>query len=159
MSDNGIGIAPFGTCLYGYGTPTVINSTAGKLFLKEEDLSIQTNAPAINAKTGDFIRDPETGIHRGMNSVSQMVYLALRTAKNSTLIPNYGINPFPKVLTDGIERKIQQDVEDALRDLTLRRLIIINSIQVSRVKQSALQILISWRNLTNNEENNFRISL
>jgi hypothetical protein len=158
-TDLGLGVAPLGTALYGYGAPTTLNSTVSKLFLKEEDLTVQANSPAINTKSGDFIRDPETGIHRGMDSVQQMVYLALRTAKNSSLVPNFGINRPPKVITDGVEREIQQTVQDALSDLILRRLVELISVEVQRIKTTGLQILVNWRNLTNSENNTFRITL
>lgn len=155
----GFGVCPLGTSLFGYGVPYTINSTVPKLFLKEDDLSFQANAPAINQKTGDFVRDPVTGIHRGMDSVAQMVYLALKTAKDSTLIPNFGIKKFPKLLTDGIEQEIEQTIQDALSELILRRLIELVLVEVVRVKKTAIQILVRWKNLTNNELNTFRVSL
>ncbi len=39
-----------------------------------------------------------------MDSVQQMVYLALRTAKNSTLVQNFGLRSFGDVVTDSTKK-------------------------------------------------------
>jgi hypothetical protein len=158
-SSLGMGLSAFGSSRMGFGTPGTINSTVAKLFLKELDQSVRGNAEAINPVTGDYVRDTTTGIHRGMDSVQQMVYLALRTVKNSTLVPNFGLRNFGEVITDSTRNDIINAVNETLRDLVLRQLIEIVSIEVTRVKAIAYQILVKWRNITNNETNVFRISL
>lgn len=160
MSTNvGMGLAAFGSSRMGFGTPGTINSTVAKLFLKELDQSVRGNAEAINPTTGDYVRDTTTGVHRGMDSVQQMVYLALRTAKNSTLVQNFGLRNFGDVITDSTKNDIINAINETLRDLVLRQLVEIVSIEVTRVKSTAYQILVKWKNLTNNETNVFRISL
>lgn len=160
MSTNiGMGLSAFGSSRTGFGTPGTINSTVAKLLLKENDLSIKGNVVAINQITGDYIRDETTGVHRGMDSVQQMVYLALRTAKNSTLVQNFGLRSFGDVVTDSTKKDITNAINETLRDLVLRQLVEVVTVEVTKVKSTAYQILIKWKNLTNNETNIFRISL
>lgn len=160
MSTNlGMGLSAFGSSRTGFGTPGTVNSTVTKLFLKEEDLSVKGNAAAINPTTGDYVRDETTGIHRGMDSVQQMVYLTLRTVKNSTLVNNFGLRAFGDVVTDSTKKDIVNAINESLRDLVLRQLIEVISIDVSKIKSTAYQILVKWKNITNNETNIFRISL
>lgn len=159
MTDYGAGNSGFGSGRAGYGSPYTINSTAVKLFLKEEDLTQQANAAAINPVTGDYVRDQVTGIHRGMDSVQQMVYLALRTAKNSTLIPNFGLRSFGDIVTDSVKLDITNAINEALQDLVLRQLVEVISIDINKLKATAFSILVKWRNLTNKETNTFRIQL
>lgn len=145
----GLGRSGFGSSVFGYGTPGTVNSTAEKLYLDES--KAQRNAAAINTVTGDIVRDPLTGIHVGMDSVQQQVYLALRTIRGSAVVADLGINFKIKVISDTIAQKVRDAVTEALADLVARQLVRIENITTERIKLTGIRIIVKWFNMTNGE--------
>jgi len=151
MPELGIGRAPLGRSSIGYGSPSVANSTSKKLLLDE--FGVQRNAVKIDTVTGDFVRDPVTGIHLGMDSVQQQVYLALRTLKGSAVVQNLGIAFKIKTLSETTEQKVKEAVIAALLPLTSRALVRLESVKAERLKMTGLSVVVTWTNLTTNETN------
>lgn len=151
MPELGIGRAPLGRSSLGYGSPSVANSTSMKALLDE--FGVKRNAMKINTVTGDFVRDPVTGIHLGMDSVQQQVYLALRTLKGSAVVQSLGIAFKIKTLSETTEQKVKEAVATALLSLTSRSLIRVDSVKAERVRMTGLSVLVTWTNLTTNETN------
>jgi hypothetical protein len=151
MSDAGIGRAPLGSSSFGYGAPTRASSTSAKLYLDER--GVLRNAAAVDAVTGDLVRDPLTGIHRGMNSTQQQVYLAVRTIKGSSIVQRLGILTKVKVITDTTAQKVRSEVNTALADLVSRGLITVGTIDVQRVRATGIRVHVYWTDLTNGETN------
>lgn len=149
MAFLGLGACPLGSTPIGFGIYTSLNSTAGKLY--QDNDGIIRNAEKINIETGQVEYDQETGIPKGMDSVQQMVYLALRTVQGSSIIPTFGLKFNLKTINSSTKQKIQQAVEGALANLVSRRLIEIVEITVDRIKLNAIFYQLKWKNLTNNE--------
>jgi len=154
MPDLGFGLAPFGLAPFGYGEPARVDSTAIKLYL--DDKGRRRNAAEINTVTGDYIRDPQTGIHRGMDSVAQQVYLALRTLQGSAIIQSLGIRMVVKVISDTTQQKIKDAVHEALSSLVSRNLVKVDSVTVERIKITGIRVIVQWTNLTNGETDSSR---
>lgn len=157
FDDLGAGECGAGSSFFGYGEPYTQNSTAGKVFLDANGR--QRNAALINPNTGDIVRDMTTGIHMGMDSVAQMVYLALRTIKGSSVISSFGIEFKFKTISNTTVQKVKEAVQAALQDLVLRQLIEITEITVNRAKVTGIEYTVKWKNLTNGETNtqNFQV--
>ena len=154
MSDLGFGLSPFGTSIFGYGTTTSLNSSTAKLFLKSD--GSRGNVAKIDAVTGDFVLD-EFGNKVGDDSVNQMMYLALRTSKNSSALLNFGIDLSSiKTITDGVNLKITLFINDAVKHLTDKNLVSIENVIIERTKDTGLAINVKWKNLTSNELNTFK---
>ena len=151
MSDLGFGRAPLGSSAFGYGSPSVSNSTSAQVLLDE--FGSKRNAMKIDTVTGDFVRNADTGIHLGMDSVQQQVYLALRTLKGSAVIQTLGIAFKITTLSETTEQKVKEAVADALSQLTARSLIRIDNVEAKRVKMTGLSVAVTWSNLTTNEKN------
>jgi len=155
VSAKGLGLAGYGSSQYGYGTPATVNSTTAKLLLKTD--GTYGNVPKIDPNTKDFVLD-ENGNKIGDNSVNQMVYLALRTYKNASAVLGFGIDINKvKVINDNIQVKIQLMVSEALSDLISRKMITLDKVLVTRVKQTAIQVDVLWTDLTNNSQNTFKL--
>ncbi|MDI3282108.1 hypothetical protein [Polyangium sp. 15x6] len=152
----GLGACSAGSTGAGVGEAYGLNSSAGQLYL--DDQRVQQNAAAIDTVTGDLVRDPQTGMHRGMESVAQQVYLALRTLRGSSVVKNLGFAFKFRVISETTAQKVRDAVNEALKDLVLRRLISVERIDVERVKVTAISILVVWKNLTNGETNTTRFS-
>jgi len=155
MPDLGIGFAPLGSTPIGFGAPSKLNSTTAKLYLGTD--GARKNAAAIDAVTGDALRDATTGMHRGMDSVQQQVYLALRTMKGSSSVLSLGIAFRATTISETTTRKIEEAVRAALAGLVLRQLVRIVSIKSERVKMTGVSVTVTWTNLTNNETNVSRL--
>jgi len=150
MADLGAGLCPIGVTGVGYGTPYTLNSTAAKLFLDAS--GVQRNAAQIDPRSGDMVRGPD-GIHRGMDSTGQQVYLALRTARGSVPIKNFGFGFVSKTIDSTTTQKIQDAVRLALAPLTQRGLITLDEVTVVRSKTNAVEVSVKWTNTTNAETN------
>jgi len=157
MSDIGFGLCGFGTSVYGFGTPGTANSTTAKLFIKED--GTRGNTIKIDPNSGDYVLD-DNGIPMGDNSINQMVYLALKTTKNSSALLNFGIDIASiKTVGDNVKLKFTLAVNDAVKHLTDRRLISIVSVDVVQLmnKPGAIQVTVKWKDLTNGEVNAFKL--
>ena len=151
MPDIGIGLAPLGSSSLGYGSPTISNSTSALALLDQS--GIKRNAVMIDTVTGDFVRDQTTGVHLGMDSVQQQVYLALRTLKGSSVVLNLGIAFKVKTISETTTQKLKAAVNEALLPLTSRALIAVTNVTAERVKMTAITVSVSWTNLTTGELN------
>lgn len=151
MPDLGLGAAPIGSTPFGFGAPMTLNSTSAKLYLSSD--GARRNSAQINSVSGDLVRDASNGVHTGMDSISQQVYLALRTLRGSAIVQNLGIAFAVKVITDTTARKLANEVYVALSDLTSRQLIEVVSVKSERIKITGIRVIVQWKNLTNGETN------
>jgi len=151
MPDLGLGAAPMGSTPFGFGAPMTLNSTSAKLYLSAD--GARRNSAQINSVTGDLVRDASNGLHAGMDSVSQQVYLALRTLRGSAIVQRLGIAFSVKIINETTSRKLADEVYVALADLTSRQLIEVVSVDSERIKVTGIRVSVKWRNLTNGETN------
>ncbi len=157
LTDLGFGYAGFGLSHFGYGTPAAINSSTKALFKKLD--GTYGNCGLIDPLTGDDVLD-DSGNPIGDNSINQMVYLALRTTRNSSVLLNFGIDiKNIKTITDNIKLKFQLAVNDAVKHLTDRKLITITLVEVTEImnKPGAIQVLVNWKDNSNGEINSFKL--
>ena len=158
MSDElGFGASGFGNSIFGFGTPASTNSSTAKIFIKSD--GTRGNCAKLDPYTGDYVLD-SAGNPVGDDSVNQMVYLALRTTKNSSALLNFGIDISKiKTITDNVQLKFQLAVKNAVKHLTDRQLISILSVDVFFPPNmpTALQVKVMFKNLTNNEVNTFKL--
>lgn len=156
-SDIGLGLCAFGTSVYGFGTPGVSNSTTAKLFIKPD--GTRGNVAMIDPQTGDYVLDVN-GIPVGDNSINQMMFLALRTTRNSSALLNFGIDISKiKTITPNIQLKFQLAVNDAVAHLIARNLVTITSVSVTNLlnKPTSIQVMVNWKDNSNGEVNAFKL--
>ena len=153
----GFGLSPFGSSVYGFGQAASVDSTTAKLFLKPD--GTRGNAAKIDPYTKDYVLD-DNGNIVGDNSVNQMVYLALRTTKNSSVLLGFGIDISKiKTVTDNVNVKFQLAVNEALKHMTDKKLISNVTVKVNKIGQlpGALEVIVNWRDNTNGETNVFKL--
>jgi hypothetical protein len=146
MGGCGIGSTPAGV---GYTAP--INSTAARVLLRPD--GTRGNVARINVVTGDFVLG-STGEKVGWDSTSQRVYLALRTVLGSSAVQTLGIDlPTGGVITANMEQRIRNAVLAALKSLTTAGLIEVVDVVTTRVAQSGVQTVVTWRDTGTGELN------
>ena len=147
---SGLGLAPLGTSVLGYGTPATSDSTTRAPYLIEKGDTTQTQGDAalINPATRDFVVDPLTGQYKGMTGVQQEVYLALITVRGSSADGGMG-QTFSTIqtLSPDTETAVKSKVREALARLVGRGAISIVSIAV-RVVTTQLFISVEWLDRT-----------
>jgi len=86
-----------------------------------------------------------------MDSVSQQVYLALRTLLGSSVVRDLGISFKITTISETTAQKVRDAVTAALEALVSRRLVEVVSVKSSRIKITGIEVLVVWKNLTNGE--------
>jgi hypothetical protein len=148
----GAGYAGVGSSRVGFGTPTMINSSTAKVYIKAD--GTQGNCAMIDPLTGDYVLD-DYGNSVGDDSVNQMVYLAFKTLFNSSAVDGFGldIDVTNSVINDNTNLKVKLAVMKAVKHLTSARVISIVSVTTQRITSTGLQVLIQWMNLSTGEIN------
>ena len=144
----GMGICPFGSAPLGFGTPASSATNYAALLVKPD--GTRGDCCAIDTVTGDYLLDA-AGNKVGGDSIPQMVYLALRTARGSSCVPDLGIGAFPATIGDNITQRLTETVTTALSDMIAAKLIEIVTLTVERRGVGAVQIRLDWRNLITGE--------
>jgi len=146
----GAGLSYFGTSYAGYGSPATVVTTNKKILI--DDYGRNGNVRLIDPITQDY-RFNDNGYAVGGDGIQQMVYLALLTLKNSSVIANFG-QAFSnlKVIGDQYKSQIESEVNSALKALIDRKWIAVQKIDINRSSTNQIRIRISWINLTNDTE-------
>lgn len=151
----GAGKATFGSARVGYGNPAFLNPIRKKVYTKHDGLT-QGDSAFINPLTGKYELD-ERGNVIGGDSIQQMVYLALFTSLNSSVVEDFGIdfNDFTQTVTPSLQYQLRRNIFNALRHLTSTNKISIVDIIIERSKlqPNKLDIEIRWLDVVKNEEN------
>lgn len=152
----GAGHMPLGSIHCGYGIPSMVNSSAAKLWIKPD--GTQGNCALINPDTGDYVLD-QYGNSVGGDSIPQMVYLALRTLFNSSAVSNFGldIDITNQVISDSLKNRIKLSVFSSLKHMTDPKTITIVDVTVNRASATGLEINVEWRNNITNEISIFTV--
>jgi len=142
----GFGACGFGSAGLGFGTPAATNSTTAALLIQSDGPGVGTPGDCVklDTVTGDYVLDAQ-GNKVGWDSLSQRVYLALRTALGSAAVQTMGIKMPRGVITDNIKAQIGNAVRLALAPLTSANLLTIASIVINRVGTNALSTEVAWR--------------
>ncbi len=141
----GMGAAPRGSSLFGYGVTPAAPAATAALLVKQD--GTQGDAALINNQTGDFVLDA-SGNKVGDDSLNQRVYLAIATVLGSSAVPTMGLAPLGGVITAGTIQQAKNAITTALAPLTSANLIAILSIDVGRFNQSGVQRRVRWQALT-----------
>lgn len=141
----GFGHAPIGGSHMGFGTPTTVNSSAARLFIKRD--GTQGNCALIDPKTGDRVVD-EYGNTVGDDSINQKVYLALITIYNSSSVSNFGLqlDITNSVINDSTQFKMKLAVLKALKHLTDPKLITVVDVIIKKFSSTGIETTVEWRN-------------
>lgn len=146
----GAGLSPAGTSYAGYGSPSSTISTNKTVLI--DDYGLNGNVRLIDPVTMDYKFDDDGNIVGG-DGIQQMVYLALLTVKNSSVIANFG-QAFTniKVIGDKYKSKVVSEVNSALKSLVDQKKISIVNIDIKINGTNQTRIHIVWKNLTTNTE-------
>ena len=148
----GAGYSGVGSSKAGFGTPTMINSSTAKVYIKAD--GSQGNCAKIDPLTGDYVLD-DYGNSVGDDSVNQMVYLAFNTLFNSSAVDGFGfdLNTSDSVIDETTNLKAKLAVMKAAKHLTSNGVISIVSVTTQKITQTGLQVVIQWMNLSTGEIN------
>lgn len=143
----GAGVSPFGTTFAGTGSPAQQNI---KRLIWKDIYGNQQNARLIDPITRDYSFD-EYGYSMGMTDIQQLVYLALVTTKNSSIISNMGVDYYnSQVIKSNYITQITEDVNQALKTLINERKVILNSVNVAKNGPNQLMVVVKWTDATRN---------
>lgn len=154
----GMGFAPLGFSLFGYGVPASAGVDSG-FILQESPNSASGDARYIDPYTRDYVID-EDGVVKGESAIASQVRLALFTTKGSSVVQNLG-SEFSNVKTfekKTFERKMQQVVQQALSDLIKNGSISLVSVQAGLNSNGvAGNITINWIDNSTKQVNQTRV--
>lgn len=151
----GAGLAAAGVSLAGYGTVDTATAPPTTIYV-DATTGEQCNARAIDPYTGRYTTD-SYGRSRGMRGVRQKVLLAVKTLKNTGVLPNFG-NGVLDIQRRGkfVERELEDTLRDALKFLTDAGEIEINSVELTPFGASGEYAVLRWTDLTTSDEQETR---
>lgn len=151
----GFGLAPFGSSIFGYGSPALANPNIGKALATTTGVG---EVRFINPKTKDYEMDPATGKLLGGTDTQQLVYLALVTVSNSSAVQSLGqgISKI-KLITSNLQRQVENEVQLALRSLIIKNIISLDSVTVDRDRNNAVIIVVAWTDLAREQQFNLSV--
>lgn len=152
----GFGWHPWGHAPAGYGTPGSQQTYKPAVFIDKN--GYQADGPAIDPATGDYILDA-SGQKVGQWSVEHMVYLALRTKLNSSIVRGFGIASWPKTIDQTIQARAQSIVTAAMKSLVDRRFVRLDSVTVKRRGTNGVYVQVLWTDLTRQKQGSTEIPL
>lgn len=147
MAILGFGFAPFGSSIYGYGSPDQATVLSSHL-LEGSPNGESHPARYIDPQTRDYVID-ENGVTKGQNSVSQQVFLALMTDLGSASVTTLG-SEFSKIRTidESTPAKLRDIVNKALSKLVKANLVKIVDIKTSNLP-AGVTVQVVWQNTGN----------
>lgn len=149
----GMGFAPMGFSIFGYGSPATAGTQTGNL-LQQTGSNFSGDARLIDPNTRDYSINQD-GLVTGQNSIAQQVFLALMTTVGTSVIATLG-SQFSSLKTfdQNFQSKITNIVNQALSALIKSRTIKVISVISSRNTNGiAGNVTINWQNLINNTLN------
>jgi hypothetical protein len=150
----GLGFAPLGTSLAGFGVPDTAVISKPRVFIKAD--GTQGNAALLQPNDEgklDYVLDA-SGQKVGADSVPMMVLLALKTALGSSIDGTLGLDVSEmRQFTGNSAQAADAAVRKALASLVARRLISVLSVTFEREGQNACLLFVSWMDLSNGEKN------
>lgn len=134
-----------GSSGFGFGSPVTATPRSPRVLVCAD--GTQGNAALLDPRSGDFVLDG-AGNKAGCDAIEQKVYLALRTIRGSSVVPDLGIEPEGGVLLEDFVARRRLAVEAALKDLTTSRSIVLVDVLVAREGQSSTRTEVRWRKTT-----------
>lgn len=150
----GMGFAPLGFSLFGFGFPAVAGYQTGFTLEKNPD-GPSGDARLIDPYTRDYVID-ENGLVTGQSSAAQQVFLAITTTLGSSVNANLG-SQFNNVKTFNAatyQSQMAKIVQQALSTLIKQGTISLVSVQASLNSNGvAGNVTINWIDNTTNQLN------
>jgi hypothetical protein len=147
MAHVGIGACACGGAPYGFGTPATSPTPGGAIY-RNTLTGDMMGAALIDSHTKQYSID-SNGRVLGVSPVHQLVYLALNTLRNSSVIQDFGLDlPRVKDIADNHLQAVEGLVRDALSDLVRRNLIQIRRVGVRLFNPTGTLIELEWLDLT-----------
>jgi hypothetical protein len=140
----GVGAAPAGGSIGGYGSPATTSPHVAQVF--------SPPAVAIDPTTRDYTFDADGNRNR-MSSAQQLVLLALTQTLGQSAVPGLGVAPTPGVVSQKTVAHLTADVFRALSHLTSSKPPMIQIIDVQVVRDGArVGRFLRWRDLSTKQE-------
>lgn len=146
----GAGFCPAGFSLAGFGSPDLASAPVQSILIDSATGTPQ-NARKIDPALRQYVLDSR-GRPDGMNSLRQKVILAIKTTRNSSAVRNFGRRAPADAIGRTFKKDRENNIREALRDLTDARLLEILSFDVDLFKPTGAYELLRWRDLTTGEE-------
>lgn len=147
----GFGNSALGTSPFGIGTPST--SADPPTALVQAGLA-RPGCRFIDARTRDYVHDPDTLQLAQMPVTRQRVMLALLTIKgSSTVLPRLGLR-MPRKITEAFDTEVRHAVLSALYQLTtVERVIRVNAIHAARLSPAGRVLVeVEYVDLTTGED-------
>jgi hypothetical protein len=145
----GAGYAPAGTSSAGYGVPDSA-AVPNNAILPAILTGLPQTGRSINPQTGDYVFTTD-GRLMGMDTVPQLVILALTTTLGSSVLPTLG-QAFTLIREQGpnFSQQLTATVNAALADLVRRKFVAVKSVTVQQPPSNpdAGTCLVKWTDLT-----------
>jgi hypothetical protein len=146
MTDRiGIGAQPAGTTPAAFGVAPTLTALGGVLYVEPPQATTGTGR-FIDPATRQYVIDPATGRPRGMETVPQLVQLAVSSVNWSTI----------DVIGPNHPKRCEALLADVLAGPIDRRLLEIVRVETNRVGASGTEVVLVWRDLTTATERRTR---
>lgn len=147
----GFGTQPFGSSYFGLGTETPTSAPCQTL-LPDQTTGLPSGATAIDPITGDHVIDDD-GCLLGMTPAEQAVLLVAKTVKGSSAVRELGNDLGSiKVVTDDVNLRVRNILEQAFSSLTRQKIVQLLSITSSVIRPGAVAINVRWKDLATEQE-------
>ena len=142
----GIGFAPIGGSLFGFGTP---DSAApfGNAILVEPTSGIPRDCRRIDARSRQYTF-AANGSSDGMSGVQQRVLLAIATVRGSSALGAFGKAQGPQKHSAAAAKQVDADIRLALKDLVDAKVIEIVDTNPQDFSAIGVTDVVRFRDLT-----------
>ena len=140
-----MGACPMGSAPFGVGSPAVSSSTPARPLVQFD--GTPGDCARIDTRSGDWVLD-HAGNKVGWDSVSQQVYLALRTELGSAAVQTTGVVWPRGTITGDLAARNRNAATAALKRLIDRQLIELIDVITARLGTSGARLEVRWRRLS-----------
>lgn len=142
----GLGFAPLGVSLFGFGSVDTAPVPLTGILVDAND-GLVKEARKIDQFTRRYVLD-SSGRVQGMRGVYQLVQLRVQTLRNSSALRDFGLAAPSGVIGANIQKRIENDIALAMKDLVDQKIIKIVSVQLDRFSTSGEYVTFKWIDLT-----------
>lgn len=140
----GFGFFPFGASPFGYGQPGKAGVSNSPIYQKSDGK--EGTARFIDPYSRDYVLT-DNGRFLGADEVEQAVYLALTTAKGSSVLSDLG-QSFTnlQIAGENLQRRVEDEVNVALNDLIQAEMIELIAVS-AQYQNNRLTVKVEWRDV------------
>jgi hypothetical protein len=141
----GLGIAPFGTSIFGYGSPDPAPIQQRGLLVNLD--GTQGDGRRVDPATGQYVLDVN-GRTVGMTGVQQLVLMRAKTVLNSSAVHGLGLEAPGGNYDQNAPLRLEKQLRLAFKDLTDAGVIQIIDVTIKRNASGVVFREMHWRDLT-----------